>query len=187
MSPKPQFAPGLLTGTHTYGAPTNSDQGCGKQLQREEYKSNPAEHGGAGKEHLISPKSHKEQKPTQGHRLLYTNGANPSPQTYKQLLVTNPNTGQGWPSCTPWSDTEPLGDSVYLPHTRKRSFSEASSLQACLPGSHPRWTLTRLHLHPIHYNCLHRVRRQRPGHCPLLARDHRCLAEGHKKLLLLCS
>ena len=44
MSLKPRFAPGLLTGTHTYGAPTNSDQGCGTQLQREEYKSNPTEH-----------------------------------------------------------------------------------------------------------------------------------------------
>lgn len=63
----------------------------------------------------LSLRGHKNQKPAQGHRHIYTNGAHLSPQNYKQLLVPNPTTGQGWPSCTPSGVTESLGDSVYPP------------------------------------------------------------------------
>lgn len=125
MSLKPRFAPGLLTGTHTCGAPTNSDQGCGKQLQREEYSSNPAEHSGQVRSTRCITQGSQTQKPTQGHWPIYTNGANLSPsdlQTAAGLILL-----QGR------AVTESLGDSVYppectpaLPIARKRSFSVGS-------------------------------------------------------------
>lgn len=115
MSPKPRFAPGLLTGTHTYGAPTNSDQGCGTQLQREEYKSNPTEHvrstrGRAGKEHpTYQPGVTKSLPRDTSIPTLMTSISLLSP------TILHYGADRAGLLVPIWGDIESLGGSVYPP------------------------------------------------------------------------
>lgn len=115
MSLKPQFAPGLLTGTHTYGAPTNSDQGCGTQLQREEYKSNPTEHvrrtrGRAGKEHPT-------YQPGVAKSLLRDTSIPTlmAPISLLSPTILHYRAGRAGLLVPIWGDIESLGGSVYPP------------------------------------------------------------------------
>lgn len=84
--------------------------------------------GAASKEHRISPKSYKEQKPTQDHQLCTLTVPipvlRPTNSCWSPILIQG---RAGLP--VPHGVTESLSDSVYLPHTRKRSFSVAGLSQ----------------------------------------------------------